>query len=257
MPALHDSELEHFKRTIDLVEYAKKTGYELRPVDGGTGVVLLEHPNRDRIAVAQRPNGAWIYASVTDYEPRGAAESPDSAARRLRACIARARDKGSIVEFVQERDWTARRGEVSVERVRERLRAYRDSGLPLDFEGPLHPPRMDDASRKRELNQRRYDWTPSPIAPPETEVERRLRRWNAADRSLDERRGERADSSPRDAKPPRAVERAVGVPPMAGDRRPGSARETELGQRRYDWAPPVDVAAAMARRRDRGPERGR
>ena len=184
MSALHDSELEHFKRTIDLVEYAKKTGYEVRAIDVPKDVVFLQHPNRDRIVVAQRPNGAWIYASVTDYEPRSAAESPESAARRLRDCIERARDKGSIVEFVQARDWTARRGEVPLERVCERLRTYRDSGLPLDFEGPLHPPRID----KRELNQRGYDGTAAPIAPPEAEVEQRLRRWNAAERSLVEHR---------------------------------------------------------------------
>ena len=166
----------------------------------------------------------WIYASVTDYELRGATESPEIAARRLRDCIAHARDQGSIVEFVQARDWTARRGEVPLERVRERLRAYRDAGLPLDFEGPLHTPRVDEPSRKRELNQRRDDGTPSPIVPAETDVEQRLRRWNAAQRSLDERWGPKTDS----------------------------------GQRRCDGAPAVDVAAGIARRhRNRGPERGR
>jgi hypothetical protein len=254
MSALHDSELEHFKRTIDLVEYAKNAGYEPRRLDGCAGVVLLEHPHRDRIAVAQRPNGAWMYASVTDYAPRGAAESPESAARRLRDCIGGAKNKGSIVEFVQARDGTARWGELSVERVRERLRAYRDSGLPLDLAGPLHPPRIDEASRKRELHQRRYDWTPSPVVPPETEVEQRLRRWNAAQRSLDEPRRPRADSSPCQTKPAPAGE----VLRTPGARLARSEREkTELNQRPYDGASPLDVAGLIARRRDRGPERGR
>ena len=254
MPALHDSELEHFKRTIDLFEYAKKTRYEVRAVDVSKEVVLLQHPNRDRIVVAQRPNGAWIYASVTDYEPRSAAESPESAARRLRDCIERARDKGSIVEFVQARDWTARRGEVPLERVCERLRTYRDSGLPLDFEGPLNPPRIDP----RELNQRRSDRTPAPIAPPQTAVEQRLRRWDAAQRTLDEHRGQQTDRYARQTEPAAAVARTLVVSRATRDRLARSERErTELGCRRHDEAPPLDVAAAIARRRDRGPERGR
>jgi hypothetical protein len=253
MPALHDSELEHFKRTIDLFEYAKKTGYEVRAVDIPKEVVLLQHPNRDRIVVAQRPNGAWIYASVTDYAPRSAAESPESAARRLRDCIERARDKGSIVEFVQMRDWTARRGEVPLERVRERLRTYRDSGLPLDFEGPLNPPRIDP----RELNQRRSDRTPAPIAPHETDVERRLRRWDAAERSLVEHRSQRTDRRACQTEAAAAA-RTLEVPRAPRDRRARPERErTEVGRRRYDGPPPLDVAAAIARRRDRGPERGR
>ncbi len=122
MPTLHDRELEHFKRTLDLIEYAKKTGYEPRPRESAQGLTVLEHPNRDRIVVAQIPGGPWIYASVTGSEPRVRDESPERAAQRLRESIARATHKGSIVEFVQQRDWTARAGEVPLERVRERLR---------------------------------------------------------------------------------------------------------------------------------------
>jgi hypothetical protein len=207
--------------------------------------------------VAQRPNGAWIYASVTDCAPRSAAESPESAARRLRDCVERERDKGSIVEFVQARDWTARRGEVPLERVRERLRTYRDSGLPLDFEGPLNPPRLDD--RRRELNQRGHDGTAAPVVPPETEVERRLRRWDAAERSLVEHRSQRTDRRAHETEPAAAVARTLEVSRAPRDRLARSEHErTELGQRGYDGAPPLDVAAVIARgRRDRGPERGR
>jgi hypothetical protein len=53
----HDPELEEFKRTIDLVEYAKKTGYEPRPNDGALGLTVLDHPNGDRVVVAaSRPS---------------------------------------------------------------------------------------------------------------------------------------------------------------------------------------------------------
>jgi hypothetical protein len=74
MATRHDPELEQFKRSIDLVEYAKKTGYEPRPNDGAHGLTVLDHPNRDRIVVARSPSGPWIYASVTDYEPRAPGE---------------------------------------------------------------------------------------------------------------------------------------------------------------------------------------
>jgi hypothetical protein len=66
----HDPELEELKRAIELVEYAKKTGYEPRPNDGALGLTVLDHPNGDRIVVARSPSGPWMYASVTDYAPR-------------------------------------------------------------------------------------------------------------------------------------------------------------------------------------------
>ncbi|MGD0679043.1 MAG: hypothetical protein ABSC94_26875 [Polyangiaceae bacterium] len=190
-----DPEIEQFKRSIDLAEYAKKTGYELRPGES-KDFMFLEHPSRDRIVVARNPSGQWIYASVNSYEPRSPAESPDHASRRMRDCVLRTKDKGSIVEFVRNRDCTARHGEVPLEVVRARLRGYRESGRPLDFEGPLHlspgvvrtpraPDRAGDmvgrgvdsatmpAGPRNDRNQdaiterippgrRRYDWTPPP-----------------------------------------------------------------------------------------------
>ena len=75
--------------------------------------------------VAQSPSGPWIYASVADYRLRAPTESTEQAFARLRDCIDRAKDRGSIVEFVQNRDWTARPGEVPLERVRERLRKWK------------------------------------------------------------------------------------------------------------------------------------
>ncbi|HTB74303.1 MAG TPA: hypothetical protein VK762_13720, partial [Polyangiaceae bacterium] len=74
MTKLHDPELELFKRAIDLPDYAKRAGYELRPQDGAPGLTVLDHPNRDRIVVGQHPNGPWIYASVPDYTLRAPGE---------------------------------------------------------------------------------------------------------------------------------------------------------------------------------------
>jgi hypothetical protein len=121
-----DPELEHFKRTLDLVAYAKKAGYEPRPEPVGFGLTVLDCPGRERIAIAQAPSGVWIYALVSDYQHRGAHESEAHALARLRGCVLGSRDKGTIVEFVLGRDAAARSAEVPLDRVRERLRAFRD-----------------------------------------------------------------------------------------------------------------------------------
>ena len=110
MNTLHDPELELFKRTIDLADYAKRAGYEARPQDGAPGLTVLDHPNRDRIVVGQHPNGPWIYASVPDYALRAPSEPAEQALARLRSAIHRSQDKGTIVEFVQQRDpWRTER----------------------------------------------------------------------------------------------------------------------------------------------------
>jgi hypothetical protein len=90
---------------------------------------VLDHPNRDRIVVGQSPMGPWIYASVPEYVPRTAGEPEADALARLRRAIDRSADKGTIVEFVQQRDPLARRGDVSPEQVRDRLRTFRATGL--------------------------------------------------------------------------------------------------------------------------------
>jgi hypothetical protein len=264
MTLAHDPELHRFKHTIDLLEYAKKAGFEPRRSDGGKGLTVLDHPNRDRIVVAKSPGGAWIYARVADYEPRAANESPEKAFERLRASIARSGDKGSIVEFVQRRDRTAGAGEVGVETVRERLREYRASGLPLDFEGPLRPPQDRDPRADRELNRRRYDWTPSPPVPAETDVEQRLRRWREAQLAIDRNLSRDLEVAGRESRshPARAAERPATLPlsPKEHGLEPGGGRAEKnvLHQRRYDWTPPPEGAAAIPRAaRGRGPERGR
>jgi hypothetical protein len=293
MAIAHDRELQEFKRTIDLLEYVQSAGYEPRRGDGGRGLTVLDHPNRDRIVVAQSPSRVWIYASVPDYEPRAATESPERAFERLRACIVGSRDKGSIVEFVQARDRTARKGEVGVETVRERLREYRAIRFPLDLEGPLNPPkevsrpRIDPGgernlaeqraaaneafkspeaeSRKRELGRRRYDWTPAPPMPPESEVERRLRRWREAQLAIDQKlsRALGIAESKKQSAPAIAVagptEKVLAPGGTRVARGVGRSETNELGRRRYDWSPPLPESANTLARssRGRGKERGR
>ena len=265
MNKLHDPELERFKRTTDLVAYAKKAGYEARPHDAAPGLTVLDHPNRDRIVVAQNPAGRWIYASVPDYVPRAPGEPEAQALARLQRCIDRSTDKGSIVEFVQERDSTARRGEVPLERVRERLRAFHATGLGLDWDGALRPPpygrgregptdptRVGPQAGGRpdpELNRRRYDWTPPPSGRPhehETQVEQRLRRWREAQAAIDVKLQRRSELPGRE--PP-----APAVAPQAQ----GSGPKSELHRRRYDWTPQPAGIDTLRGARSRSPGRDR
>jgi hypothetical protein len=289
----HDPELEPFKRSIDLVEYAKKTGYEPRPNDGAHGLTVLDHPNRDRIVVARSPSGPWIYASVTDYEPRAPGEPAEHALSRLRHCIDRAKDKGSIADFVQQRDWTARRGEVPLDHARERLREFLATGRPLDFEGALRPPpyasgreRSADPARdgprpdapvapgeviarrrNPELHQRRYDGSPPvPNAPHETEVDERLRRWREAQAAVDLKvrgpgEGAGPAGSPAAVPPPARDGKGQSLPdnpPTDRSESLGQKKNSELNRRRYDWTPaPVGVDPLVRAPRSRSPDRGR
>jgi hypothetical protein len=277
MNKLHHPELEQFKRSVDLVLFAKKAGYEPRPDDGVQGLTVLEHPNRDRIAVARAPAGPWVYASVPDYVPKAADEPPEQALSRLVRAIEVSKDKGSIVEFVQQRDPLAGRGDVPLDRVRHRLRTYEVTGLPLDFEGaltaPPYPrgreraldpvPLASAVDPKSELNRRRYDWSP-PVenGPRETEVERRLREWREAQAAI-----ERRQRAPREVPPaaPAASSRPLAAPipersvPDRGATAPSPAK-SELGRRHYGWdrtvAPP-DLEALIKGARNRSPDRGR
>jgi hypothetical protein len=282
MNKLHDPELELFKRTVDLADYAKRAGYELRPQDGAPGLTVLDHPNRDRIVVGQHPNGPWIYASVPDYMLRAPSEPAEQALARLRSAIDRSQDKGTIVEFVQQRDPWARRGDVPLDQARDRLRTFRAAGLPLDFEGALSPPpyprgreraieRGGDplpaggsGGPKSEVNRRRYDWSP-PVdgGPRETEVERRLRRWREAQAVIDRRQRAApevqppAPPAPRPAPLPKDPGRPIsGHPPLDHVATTVSPGKSELGRRRYDWTPaPAGLDAIV--RGPRGPSGGR
>jgi hypothetical protein len=282
MNKLHDPELELFKRTVDLADYAKRAGYALRPQDGAPGLTVLDHANRDRIVVGQHPNGLWVYASVPDYTLRAPSEPAAEALARLRGAIDRSQDKGTIVDFVQQRGPLAGRADVPLDQVRDRLRSFRATGLPLDFEGALCPPpyprsreRALERDRdplpeggsggsKSELNRRRYDWSP-PVenGPRETEVERRLRAWREAQAAIDRRqRAARevqppAPPAPQPAPLPRDPGRSIpGHPPADRGAATVGPGKSELGRRRYDWTPaPTGIDAIV--RGPRGPAGGR
>jgi hypothetical protein len=270
----HDPELEQFKLSIDLVAYARSAGYTPRPSEGARGLTVLDHPNRDCIVAGQIPDGPWIYASVPDYAPRAAGEPAEQALARLHQCINRTKDRGSIVEFVEQRDGTGRWDEVPLERARERLREFCATGRSLDFEGALRPPPYGDGPERSvgpprdaprpdapiaapeavarrsnpELNQRRYDWSPpAPSAPPEPEVDHRLRRWREAQAAIDRKvGGSREPEGPARSPGPAAVPpppRDPNGPPLPGkafaDRADGFEQRklSEIHRRRYDCTP--------------------
>src|SRR2546430_1122258 len=121
-----DLDLDSLKRSIDLTQYARSIGYQERPRDNVPGITVLEHERlADRIAIARLASGS-IYARIPDYATRGAGESDELARLRLRDCITRSNDTGSIVEFVRSSERRAGRGEPDAERVREHLTAWQE-----------------------------------------------------------------------------------------------------------------------------------
>jgi len=76
-------ELERLKVAINLTEYAASRGYQLDRRESSRSSVVMRHPvTDDKIVVSRAESGGhWIYFSVRD-----------------------ARDKGSILDFVQRRD---------------------------------------------------------------------------------------------------------------------------------------------------------
>jgi hypothetical protein len=271
---MSDPELEALKRSVHLAEYARSVGYEPRARDSTPGVTVLEHPHtHDRVAVARTQRGPWIFASLPDYEAPPGDESADRTRERLRDCIVRSRDQGSVLEFVQHCQRVRGHREPTLEEVRAHLRAWQEvergvapdvseppkGGSPRGGTEPGAPAARDPVGRAAggalPLNRRIGDWAPSPalLHPDETEVQARLRRWQEAQRAIDLKLARAAElANPRPALANSAASRggdAVGARPLDPAKR-------ELGQRRYDWTPPVSIGLGRTLR-DRGSDRGR
>lgn len=74
------TEIDDFKRKINLSEYAATCGYDLDPKASSRNSAIMRHDNGDKIVIARAPSGHWVYFSVRDD-----------------------RDNGSIIDFVQHR----------------------------------------------------------------------------------------------------------------------------------------------------------
>lgn len=87
-------EIENFKKRIDLVEYAKENGFEVKKKKSWRGTTAMRS-GCEVIFVTRKPNGQQVYWSATD-----------------------SRDSGTIIDFVQ------RRLNFNLGEVRKELRAW-------------------------------------------------------------------------------------------------------------------------------------
>lgn len=81
MQLTRDPELESFKVEIDLRAYAADRGYAFDRKESWRGSSVMRHPNGDKIIVKRDQDQHYVYFSVRD-----------------------ARDNGSIIDFVQNRE---------------------------------------------------------------------------------------------------------------------------------------------------------
>ncbi|HBE67806.1 MAG TPA: hypothetical protein DDW52_06625 [Planctomycetaceae bacterium] len=118
------SELEEFKKRIDLREYAVSVGFELIRKQSSRHSSVMKHANGDKIVVARMPWDHYVYFNVH-------AGSSD--------------DSGSIIDFVQARD------NCSLGEVRKKLRGWTHSSFSgVRRPTPLLPslePSTQDAAR--------------------------------------------------------------------------------------------------------------
>jgi len=73
-------ELEQFKREINFCLFAASYGFEIDPKKSGRSSAVLKHPNGDKLVVSKSKSGHWVYFNVHGD------------------------DKGTIIDFVKERD---------------------------------------------------------------------------------------------------------------------------------------------------------
>ncbi len=95
-------ELDQFKTSINLSEFAAARGYALDRRESSRNSAVMRHPDGDKIVIARNDaSGAWIYFSVRDD-----------------------RDNGTVIDFVQNR------GGGSLGEVRKTLRAWLGTSRP-------------------------------------------------------------------------------------------------------------------------------
>lgn len=77
---MFDSELDSFKRNIDMRVYAASLGFVLDKKESWRGSAVMRHPDGDKIIIKREPDGHYVFFSVRDD-----------------------RVNGSIIDFVQKR----------------------------------------------------------------------------------------------------------------------------------------------------------
>ncbi|MEM9409508.1 MAG: DUF3991 and TOPRIM domain-containing protein [Planctomycetota bacterium] len=122
--ATGDEELEEFKTQINLCDYAESQGFVLDRKQSSKSSAVMRHSCGDKIVVARRPSGHWIYFNI------------------------HGNDKGSILDFV------ASRKSLTLGFVRKELRSW-NSGRG----GGVEPGNLRTA--KRSMINKQYDLVPS------------------------------------------------------------------------------------------------
>lgn len=138
-------ELESFKITINLSEYAAGQGYELDRKESSRNCATMRHPDGDKIIISRGMDGHWIYFSVRDDA-----------------------DHGTIIDFVQKRR------AVSLGEVRRTLRAWTGPGERPRLSTQLYAPEIEPTSKDRARVQADFARMQAVISHPYLERERHL-----------------------------------------------------------------------------------
>jgi len=96
--ATGNDELEQFKTQINLCEYAQSNGFQLDRKQSSRASAVMRHVCGDKIVIARRPSGHWVYFNV------------------------HGNDSGSIIDFV------ASRKSLSLGSIRKELRPWVNGG---------------------------------------------------------------------------------------------------------------------------------
>src|SRR5882672_2632135 len=92
---MSDSEIESFKRDLDLRQYASAAGYEIDKRESSRNSSVMRHSNGDKIIIKRGADGHYLYFSVRE-----------------------ASDSGSIIDFIQHRQ------NMNLGAVRKELRSW-------------------------------------------------------------------------------------------------------------------------------------
>ena len=117
------AELEAFKTSVNLTQYAAACGYQLDKRASSRNSAVMSHQSGDKIIIAKDMDGHWIYFAIGNDG-----------------------DNGSIVDFVQNRQGG------TLGDVRKELRPWLTGGspaLPADTYLPLLEPASKDLIQVR------------------------------------------------------------------------------------------------------------
>jgi hypothetical protein len=135
---IENTELDAFKREIDLRQVAVSLGYEMDRRESWRGSTVLRN-GADKIVVKRNANGHYVFFSVRDD-----------------------RDHGTVIDFLQRRE------HLSLGAVRQILRPWIDRPIPRQF------PKLEPSGPDRMRVESEYRRMANALRHPYLEQERRL-----------------------------------------------------------------------------------